>query len=346
MADAEAKDKPAEVDDAESEMNKAKFNKVCPSVLKGEPCWAQSKGKICHYAIHERVAEKVPAGNCNVYVCHLPLTTTKEQLEAIFSPYGEISECKLLVDPKTKEAKGVAFVHFKKPEAATAAIESIQGLVLSGQDKALECRLAKPNVKQGTLQAGAKMPPKRMAPYTSMRRLGGLDRPEARSYGPPRRSPEFYEDLSPREYYEDVSDYRYGPERSRRPLSPNRASPYAPGGYSPPRRARSLRGYDPIDRYEPDLDYRESRHPPRYDPYLEYDDSYRSERLGYRLPERGPERLSGEGGPERTGGFRTTVYHSVYDPYATAPRGAAPGPEFTTIMPAVTLPATKLMGHK
>jgi len=91
-----------------------------------------------------------PAPGCNVYVCNLPLIITEEQIKDLFVQYGEIRDCKILVNPKTQEPRGVAFVHFKSAEDAKSAIEGVDGLQIPGHDKALECRLAKPNARAGT----------------------------------------------------------------------------------------------------------------------------------------------------------------------------------------------------
>lgn len=84
---------------------------------------------------------------CNVYVCHLPTSITKEQVHVMFSSYGELKDVRLLLDSRTQEPKGVAFVHFAKMDDAKTAIESVNGLLLAGNEKPLECRLAKPNSK-------------------------------------------------------------------------------------------------------------------------------------------------------------------------------------------------------
>lgn len=236
--------------------NGAKYDRVCPSVLKGETCWALSKGRACHYTKHTVDSAGPPGGannNSNVYVCHLPLVTTKEQVQEMFQPYGDISECKMLVDPKTKFFKGVAFVHFTSNGDAKAAIESINGLKLEGHDHPLECRFAKPNAKSGTA-------PRKGAPYgPGGRRAGGAGRDSGyRTY-----------DTAPSREARPVSRYDdrggYGPDRRRR------SRPPSPGHY---RRDEydygPSRDYGPPpSRYYDDYD----RGPPRrsYDPYLEED---------------------------------------------------------------------------
>jgi len=301
-----ASEPPPDVDPPKDQSSKptARFDKVCPSVLKGEPCWALSKGKPCHYAIHDRgdgkgeVTYKPPIINSNVYVSHLPLSTTKDQLLAMFSPYGEISECKILVDMKSQAPKGVAFVHFTNPEDAKNAVDSIHGLLLTGHDAPLECRMAKPNANAGTLPPGW---------------IPKLNRPPRR--GPPE---DYYDDLDrrrgPRDDY-----YTYGPERRPRFSGPP-PGPYArgpPDRYEryPPDRYPPRRGWEePPDNYGPP---RGPYGPPNdYDPYLEYGDDY---------PPYGPPRGGSYPGPGPSG----------YDPYGP-PQGKPRVPrERTTVMPPV-----------
>jgi len=281
------------LEQTESEDSRPKFNKVCPSVLKGEPCWALSRGKPCHYARHER--DGAPGGqgtnpanyppvSSNVYVCHLPLSMTKDQLQSMFSPYGDVRECKLLVEPRTQEPKGVGFIHFSNPQEAKNAIDGIHGLVITGSDKALECRMAKPNPKSsssgppeggafrgrgGGPPRGPRGPPRDYGPPRGPRGDYGPPRgPYLDDYPPPRGYPEY--GRRPPPPYDD--EYEYGPMR-RGPPGP-RPSPYG----------------------RPDM--RRGPPPPRgggrdeYDPYLEAE--------YYGAPPSGPpfsSRGGGRGGP-------------------------------------------------
>lgn len=274
--------------------DKPKYNKVCPSVLKGEPCWALSRGKPCHYAKHERDGSSggsqgshpanYPPVSSNVYVCHLPVSMTKDQLHSMFSPYGTVRECKLLVEPRTQEPKGVGFIHFTTPQEAKNAIDGIHGLVITGSDKALECRMAKPN--PGRSRDGPEGGFRGRGPRGPPRRRGGdeyeLPRGPPRDYGryddyPPPRGYDY--GRRPLPPYED--DYDYGPVR-RPPLGP-RPSPY--GRPEPRRGPPPPRGeYDLYDSYGPP--------PPRrredYDPYLEGPEYYSGAPSGLPFPRAGP----------------------------------------------------------
>jgi RNA recognition motif-containing protein len=60
-----------------------------------------------------------------LFVGRLPRDMTEDQLRCIFSPFGEVKECKILCDYVTKESKGCAFVIYSN---LVNAVESIQEL--------------------------------------------------------------------------------------------------------------------------------------------------------------------------------------------------------------------------
>lgn len=300
----------------------AKYNRVCPSVLKGENCWALSKGKECHYAIHEAPAADPsgPKASANVYVCHLPLDTTKEQLEEMFGPYGEISECKLLVDPKTKENKGVAFVHFATHEEAKDAIEAIDGLQLESHKVPLECRFAKPNARLGGKVHG---PPR--GPPMRGRRDDYWDDRRGPPRGPPRYDP-YYDDYSPPPRRDYGGPSSYGPDRGRYSSRgpPPRGYDRGPPPRDPPPRDSPPRDWgrrDPYDDYDggygppPRDKYRGGppRSKQRYDPYLE-DDLYDKPRSESSAPKPAPI-PSASSSATPTGSSASPYIPAKYDPY-------------------------------
>lgn len=67
---------------------------------------------------------------CNLYVKNFPAGTTKEQLEELFSKYGEIENIKLF--PKDGEAI-YAFVCFKNPEKASQAKAELHQQTFNGK---------------------------------------------------------------------------------------------------------------------------------------------------------------------------------------------------------------------
>jgi len=69
----------------------------------------------------------------NIYVGNLSNSTTPEQLEDIFSPFGPVSSVKIIVDGFTKRPKGFAFVEMLDEASAEKAISDLQNTMLNEQ---------------------------------------------------------------------------------------------------------------------------------------------------------------------------------------------------------------------
>ena len=63
-----------------------------------------------------------------LYVGNIPYTTTEDELQATFAPYGPLRELKIITDRETGRSRGFAFVTFDSHESAEAATQ------LNGQD--------------------------------------------------------------------------------------------------------------------------------------------------------------------------------------------------------------------
>ena len=63
-----------------------------------------------------------------LYVGNIPYSTTEDELQATFAPYGSLREVKIIMDRETGRSRGFAFVTFDRREGAEAATE------LNGQD--------------------------------------------------------------------------------------------------------------------------------------------------------------------------------------------------------------------
>ena len=57
-----------------------------------------------------------------IYVGNLAYSTTEEELESFFAPYGTITHLKLVRDFATGKSKGFCFVEFETQEQAQAAL--------------------------------------------------------------------------------------------------------------------------------------------------------------------------------------------------------------------------------
>ena len=63
----------------------------------------------------------------NIYVGNLPYSVGEEDLQSIFSEYGEIESVKIITDKYSGRSKGFGFVVMEKDDEAKAAIENLNG---------------------------------------------------------------------------------------------------------------------------------------------------------------------------------------------------------------------------
>ncbi|XP_028565562.2 putative RNA-binding protein 19 [Podarcis muralis] len=68
-----------------------------------------------------------------LFVRNLPYSSTEEDLEAIFSKYGPLSEIHFPIDSLTKKPKGFAFITYMIPEHAVKAFAEVDGQVFQGR---------------------------------------------------------------------------------------------------------------------------------------------------------------------------------------------------------------------
>lgn len=70
----------------------------------------------------------------NIYVGNLNWSVTSEDLENLFSPYGEISSAKIITDKfKNDRSKGFGFVEMSDDEAARRAISELHDTEVGGR---------------------------------------------------------------------------------------------------------------------------------------------------------------------------------------------------------------------
>jgi RNA recognition motif-containing protein len=68
-----------------------------------------------------------------LYVGNLPYSITSEQLESLFSEFGEVVSAVVISDKFTKRSKGFGFVEFAADESAQAAIEAMHDKEIEGR---------------------------------------------------------------------------------------------------------------------------------------------------------------------------------------------------------------------
>lgn len=78
----------------------------------------------------------------NIYIGNLPYSTSDDDLAAMFSPHGEVSSAKIIMDKISGRSKGFGFVEMSDDDAAAAAIEALDGEEVDG--RALKVNEARP----------------------------------------------------------------------------------------------------------------------------------------------------------------------------------------------------------
>lgn len=78
----------------------------------------------------------------SVFVGNLSYDVTREDLEHVFSEYGEISRVSLPTDRETGRVRGFAFIDMKSEADEQAAIDALDGAEWMGRD--LKVNKAKP----------------------------------------------------------------------------------------------------------------------------------------------------------------------------------------------------------
>lgn len=82
-----------------------------------------------------------------LYVGNLSYSVTGADLEALFSPHGEVQSAQVITDRDTGRSKGFGFVEMGSDEAAQAAISALNGQQHGG--RALTVNEAKPREGAG-----------------------------------------------------------------------------------------------------------------------------------------------------------------------------------------------------
>jgi RNA recognition motif-containing protein len=78
----------------------------------------------------------------NIFISGLSLQMASSQLENLFTPYGSVSSCKVIMDRETGRSRGFGFIEMPDAVAATEAMSKLNGQVIEG--KALSVNEARP----------------------------------------------------------------------------------------------------------------------------------------------------------------------------------------------------------
>mmetsp|Transcript_101470 Transcript_101470/g.152007 ORF Transcript_101470/g.152007 Transcript_101470/m.152007 type:complete len:683 (-) Transcript_101470:119-2167(-) len=109
-----------QLSDAERALDTMNF-----SMIKGRPCrimWSQRDPSLRR------------SGVGNIFVKNLHVSIDNKQLYDTFSLFGNILSCKVVTDRETGDSKGYGYVHYETAEAANAAIDKLDGMLIDGQE--------------------------------------------------------------------------------------------------------------------------------------------------------------------------------------------------------------------
>ena len=69
----------------------------------------------------------------NIYVGNLPFSTTSQDLEGLFAPFGSVDSASVVNDRETGRSRGFGFVEMDN-EAGAKAIENLDGKDFDGRN--------------------------------------------------------------------------------------------------------------------------------------------------------------------------------------------------------------------
>jgi RNA recognition motif-containing protein len=69
----------------------------------------------------------------NIYVSNLSFNVQDEDLRAFFTPFGEVTSAKIIMDKTTNRSRGFGFVEMSDNEAAQKAITDLDEAVVEGR---------------------------------------------------------------------------------------------------------------------------------------------------------------------------------------------------------------------
>ena len=77
----------------------------------------------------------------NIYVSNLGFNVQDEDLREFFTPYGEVTSAKVIMDKMTNKSRGFGFVEMPDNEASKKAITELDGATVEGRTiKVVEAR--------------------------------------------------------------------------------------------------------------------------------------------------------------------------------------------------------------
>ena len=69
----------------------------------------------------------------NIYVSNLSFNVQDEDLKEFFTPYGEVTSAKIIMDKMTNQSRGFGFVEMSDDDASKKAITELDGATVEGR---------------------------------------------------------------------------------------------------------------------------------------------------------------------------------------------------------------------
>jgi RNA recognition motif-containing protein len=70
----------------------------------------------------------------NIYIGNLPFSVNSDELNSLFSEFGDVQEAKVITDRHTNQHKGFGFVEMPNNSEADQAIKSLNGRLINGRN--------------------------------------------------------------------------------------------------------------------------------------------------------------------------------------------------------------------
>ncbi len=71
---------------------------------------------------------------CKLYVGNIPYTMKAEELGRLFEPHGTVTSSVVISDRETGRSRGFGFVEMETQQAATAAMQALNGYSIGGRN--------------------------------------------------------------------------------------------------------------------------------------------------------------------------------------------------------------------
>lgn len=83
----------------------------------------------------------------NIFVGNLSFRTSQEDLNAVFSQYGNVEQVNVVTDRDSGQSRGFAFIEMSEHGEAESAISALNGRELNG--RAINVNVARPKTEGG-----------------------------------------------------------------------------------------------------------------------------------------------------------------------------------------------------